>query len=101
MSVNYVNEKIHVAVECLCGEGSFKKRLEDATVSALTRLEDKDLTGDLSKDLKYILDWTKWNMEGGVIQTEPNEEERGQLIEKMLNVLIETERMVGKNDDPE
>lgn len=89
-SSDYVWEKMHLAICCLCGEGSFKSRLADATISALTSLKDGDLIGELSQDLNYILDWTKRNMVGGVIQREPDELERKTLIEKMMRVLNET-----------
>lgn len=89
-SSDYVWEKMHLAIYCLCGEGSFNSRLADATISALTRLDDEDLPGELGQDLKYILDWTKRNMVGGVIQREPDEMERKRLIEKMMHVLNET-----------
>ncbi len=80
---------MNVAVRCLCGDGSFKARLENATVSALIHLND-DLSGELAEDLKYILNWTKENMEDGIIQQEPDEHERKTLIDKMLHVLHET-----------
>lgn len=93
-SSNYVWEKMHVAISCLCDEGNFKTRLANATVSALVRLDDDDLSGELKQDLKYILDWTKGNLMNGVIQREPNELERKKLIEKMLHVLHETQGKV-------
>lgn len=89
-SPGYVWEKMYVAVSCLCGDGSFKTRLENATVSALIRLNDDDLSGELGGDLAHILNWTKRNMVGGSIQKEPNELEKKELIEKMLHVLLET-----------
>jgi hypothetical protein len=91
-SPRYVWEKMYVAIDCLCKEGSFNTRLYNATVSALMRLEDNDLTGDLAEDLKHILDWTKRNITEGSLQREPDELERNELIEKMLHVLLETTR---------
>jgi len=90
-SPGYVWEKMHVAIGCLCGEGSFKERLEDAAVSALVRLEATDLTGDLQQDLMFILSWTKGNLVEGRLQREPDELERGKLVEKMLHLLLETD----------
>lgn len=87
---DYVSEKMSVAIGCLCGEGSFKQRLENATISALGVLKNSDLTGELAGDLKYILDWTNRNMDNGVIQREPGEFERRKIVEKMLHVLTET-----------
>ena len=89
-SPDYVWEKMHVAISSLCGEGSFKERLGNATVSALMRLDDDDLPGELGQDLKFILDWTKRNLANDAIQREPNELERYQLIEKMMHILTET-----------
>ena len=89
-SLNYVCEKMHVAIDCLCGDGPFISRLENATISALIRLKDDDLTGELAEDLKYILVWTKNNITDGKIQKEPDELERGKLIEKMLHVMLAT-----------
>lgn len=89
-SRSYVWQKMYVAVSCLCKEGSFKERLENATLSALIRLEEEDLDEDLSEDLKFILNWTKNNMVDGKIQKEPDEIERNVLIEKILHVMLRT-----------
>jgi hypothetical protein len=89
-SPSYVWEKMYVAIDCLCREGSFVKRLENATASALIRLENTDLTGDLAEDLKFILAWTRDNIAGGKLQNEPNELQRKELVEKMLHVMLET-----------
>jgi|GEM_PF-1574529 len=42
------------------------------------------------KDLKFVLSWTKDNMENGKIKRMPNELERKELIEKMLYLLLRT-----------
>lgn len=88
--MNYVCEKMYVAIDCLCGDGSFIARLENATISSLVRLDENDLTGQLGEDLKFILKWTKLNMVGGKLQKEPDELERKELIRKMLQVMLET-----------
>jgi len=95
---DYVNEKMAVAVSCLCGYSTFKRRLEDATISALIQLEDDYLTGELAEDLKYILDLTKRSLFDGKIQVEPNELERRELVDKMLHVLLETTRLKAKEE---
>ncbi|MGH8491238.1 MAG: hypothetical protein ACREXS_20840 [Gammaproteobacteria bacterium] len=59
-------------------------------MSALMRLNDDDLSGELAGDLAHILGWTKRNMVAGSIQREPNELEKKELVEKMLHVLLET-----------
>lgn len=90
-SRGYISEKMNVAISCMCGDGTFKQRLENATMSALILLEDDDLFGDsiehLSGDLTFILNWTKRNMVNGIIQQEPDKLQRKQLIEKMIRVL--------------
>ncbi len=89
-SPGYVWEKLYLAIDCLCGKGAFVERLENATVSALIRLEDPDLTGDLGDDFKFIMRWTRDNIVGGKLQKEPDELERKKLVEKMLRVMLET-----------
>jgi hypothetical protein len=89
-SPGYVWEKMYVAVDCLCREGSLKERLENATISALLRLNDDDLTGEPANDLKYVLDWTKRNIVNGELQRQPDEIETKRLVEKMLSILLDT-----------
>jgi len=91
-SPDYVWEKMYVGIGCLCGDGPFISRLENATISALARLKDDDLRGELAEDLTFILRWTKNNITGGTIQEEPDELDRNKLIEKMLHVMLETHR---------
>jgi len=97
---DYVWEKIAIAVDCLCGAGTFKKRLENATISALSHLQDDYLTGELAEDLKYVLDWSKRNMFDGEIQREPNELERKEFIEKILRIMSDTHEIrINKYND--
>ena len=91
-SEGYVWEKMVVAVECLCGDGTFMSRLENATCSALIRLEESDLDGALGEDLKFVLSLTSRNILSGKFQHEPDELERKKLVEKMLHVLLELTR---------
>lgn len=91
-SMGYVREKMYVAIDCLCGEGSFVERLENATISALMRLENADLLGDLGEDLKYILGWTRDNITDGKLRETPSEHQRKELVERMLHVMLETTR---------
>jgi hypothetical protein len=91
-SNDYIWEKMLVAIECLCGEGSFKSRLENATNSALIRLRDDDAKGKMKEDLEYIFELTRRNIKAGKILKEPDELERKKLIEKMLHILLETTR---------
>ncbi len=89
-SPGYIWEKMCVAIDCLCGAGSFRDRLENATISALIRLDESDLAGELAEDLAFILSWTKSNIADGKLQKEPDELERKKLIEKMLHIMLET-----------
>lgn len=92
-SPNYVWEKMYVAINCLCdGDDPFISRLENATISALSKLEDNDLEGELAEDLRFIFEWTKNNMINGKIQKEPDELKRKELIEKMLHITMVTHR---------
>ncbi len=94
MDTEYVYEKMCDAVYCLCGGGgTFGERLADATVSALGRLEVKDLDGELSEDLRFILHWTKKNINNGMVIRVPNDLERAKIIEKILHILLETHRL--------
>jgi hypothetical protein len=86
----YVWEKMYVAIDCLCGKGEFEERLANATVSALMRLNDDDLDGALGDDLRYVLSWTKGNLDAGHVRRIPDDVEHAKLVEKMLHILIET-----------
>lgn len=89
-SPGYVWQRLHLAITCLCSEGTFTKRLENAA-EAVIPLKEEDLDkGELREDLKYVLKWTSENMLEGVIQKQPDELERNQLIEKMIHILLET-----------
>jgi hypothetical protein len=62
-SPGYVWEKMYVAIGCMCGKASLSDRLVNATVSALMRLDEDDLSpGELRDDLRYVLKWTKGNI---------------------------------------
>lgn len=89
-SPDYVWEKMYLAINSLCGEGPFIKRVENATTGALLNLNENDLTGELADDLRYIFSWTNENIANGKILKEPDELERKKLIEKMLHVMLET-----------
>jgi hypothetical protein len=79
-SREYVWEKVAVAVTCMCGDGTFDSRLESATTSALSSLNYDDLNGLSSlqqiENLKFVLDWTKANVVGGVVQKTPNKTQK-------------------------
>lgn len=66
--------------------------IENSILYALIRLEDNDLDGELQEDLKFVLSWTRDNMENGKIKRMPNELEQKELIEKMLYLLLRTNR---------
>lgn len=88
----YVWEKMYAAVGSMCGRSPLDERLYNASVAGLMRLEDHDLDGDLGEDLKYVLDWTKRNVDGDSSVTKvPDDIELSRLIDKMLHILIETQ----------
>lgn len=88
---NYICEKITIAIICLCGEGTFNSRLENATISALCHLDSGDINeewNDRQKEtLNSIFKLTTKNIIGGKIQKELNEVERKNLIEKLISLL--------------
>jgi hypothetical protein len=90
-SRGYVWEKMYVAVSSMCGRSTLEERIYNATISALARLNDDDLDGELGEDLKYVLQWTKHNMADGVAKKAPDDVELSQLIEKMLRILEATQ----------
>jgi hypothetical protein len=85
---------MYSAVWSMCGKGSLEERLSDASISALMRLEERDLPeGELQESLKYVLKWTKHNMAGEhAMKKLPDDLELRSLIEKMLNILLEIDR---------
>lgn len=55
-STDYVNEKLWVAIDCLCsGKGNFEDRLFNAWTSALSRLESSDSTAQIAEELNSVL----------------------------------------------
>jgi hypothetical protein len=55
-SIDYLSEKIAVAVDCLCGgDGRFEERLWDAHVSSLHGLDQHPLPPDVAEDLGFVL----------------------------------------------
>jgi hypothetical protein len=89
-SSGYVWEKMYVAIGCMCGKASLDDRLVNATISALMRLNEDDLSGELGDDLKYVLNWTKGNVVDERVTTLPDDVEHSILIEKMLHIFLET-----------
>jgi hypothetical protein len=88
----YVWKKMYSAIWSMCGSGALEDRLCDATISALMRLEDHDLDEcQLGEDLKYVLGWTKHNLDGERhLKKLPDELQLRKLIETMLHILLET-----------
>lgn len=91
-SIGYVWEKMYVATTCMCGRGDLETRLTDAAISALMRLNDDELSGELGDDLRYVLKWTKYNLKGGAVENVPDDLELKGLVERMLHILLETAR---------
>ena len=89
---DYLKENIVLAIKCLCLEGSFKNRFEDACGTALLRLKNDDLKGEYSEDLKYVLRECS-KMKNGTFEHNFNEETIGKITENLIGILIETIRM--------
>jgi hypothetical protein len=89
-SPGYIWEKMYVAISCMCGKSSLEQRISDATISALMRLNENDLDGELGEDLKYVLKWTKNNIYSGETMKVPDDLEHKKLVEKMMHIMLET-----------
>jgi hypothetical protein len=90
-SRDYVLEKVSAAVNCMCGDGTFDSRLENATTSALSRLNHDDLNGLASlqqiENLKFVLDWSKENVVGGVIQRPLDNARKSNFIDRLISLM--------------
>lgn len=87
-----------VAVSSLAsGAGSFEDRLYNAYISALIRLEQTDAPESLAEDLKWVLDFCRAHHPAQQqYMTEIPELQRGELVEKLMHLLIETSRMTAR-----
>jgi len=74
----------------MCGDGTFDSRLENATISALSRLNHDDLNGISSlqqiESLKFVLDWSKENVVGGVIPKPLDNTLKSNFIERLSSL---------------
>jgi hypothetical protein len=73
------------AITALCGKSSLKERLANAGL-ALISLRDNDLSGDINSELRYLLHWTRDNLDGGEVKAVPGDVEYSKLVEKMLSM---------------
>jgi hypothetical protein len=95
-AVNYIWEKVSVAVECLCGNGTFEDRLCDAYVSSLSRLDSKDPPAELAADLNWVLTKCKQYLVPGTDRmSSVSETDRRNIAKKLVHVLTETSRNAG------
>jgi hypothetical protein len=95
-AVNYIWEKVSVAVECLCGNGTFEDRLCDAYVSSLSRLDSKDPPAELAADLTWVLTKCKQYLVPGADRMRSvAETDRRNIAKKLVHVLTETSRNAG------
>ena len=81
-------EKMLLAVKCLCGSGSFERRLDNATVTALVGLMDHEVEGELAEDFRFILEHTTGNIENKRLSAETQQE----IADKMLRILCEAHK---------
>jgi len=89
-AISYLWEKSMVAVTSLAdGEGVFEKRLENAWVSAIIRMELADSSDDLYGDLEWVLATCRKYLRQGKCSP-VSESDRLELVEKLVHILIET-----------
>lgn len=94
-SVNYIWEKVMVAVNCLCaGTGPFEERLYNAYISALMRLDSRDPNAELADDLNWVLMVCQRQVVSGEGRMSPVPElDRHKIAEKLVSLLIKSSRM--------
>jgi len=96
-SVDYLWEKVMVAVDCLCaGAGPFEERLYNAYISALMRLDSSDPNAELADDLNWVLMVCHRHIvPGGGRMSAVPELDRCKIAEKLVSLLIKSSRMTG------
>lgn len=93
-AVNYIWEKVAVAVESLCGAGTFEDRLYDAYISALIRLGSSDPPAEIAEELNWVLLKCKHHVvDGQDRMSAVPEADRRLIVTKLVHVLIATSRM--------
>lgn len=55
-----------------------------------------DLEGELGEDLRFVLRWTADNLDGGRVKKLPRGLDRSRLVDRMLHLLLETDRIQQK-----
>src|ERR1035441_8855806 len=95
ISVDYIWEKITVAVSCLCGgTGSFEERFYNAYNDALIRLRPGEPPPKLAEDLRWVLEMCdRHNVPDAARMNSVLDTDRRELVEKLIHLLIETSRM--------
>jgi hypothetical protein len=95
ISVDYIWEKVMVAVGCLCsGTGSFEERFYNAYNDALIRLRVGEPPPKLAEDLRCVLEMCDRHHVPDAPKMSPvPDTDRRKLVEKLIHLLIETSRM--------
>lgn len=89
----YLRQLIYELLQHMCGDGSFINRLENAANFTFSKLnKEKDLEGlekETLDNIEFILKWTEYNLVNGKLENEPNELERSEITEKIINIILE------------
>lgn len=98
-SVDYIQEKVWVALETLCaGTGSFEERLADAHLSALMQLSSNDATAEIAEELNWVLHLCERHLVPGKERMSPVPElDRIKVAEKLVNLLVKTSQMMARD----
>ena len=85
---DYVNEKTRVAVDCLCsGKGVFEERMQNALISALSRLVSYDPAAEYAEELISVLRLCRsHNLPNESRMKEFTNEERSRISRNLLHV---------------
>ncbi|BBO32538.1 hypothetical protein [Lacipirellula parvula] len=98
-SVDYVWEKVAVAITALCqGDGTFEERLFNAWVPALMVLNSNDGSAEIAEELNVLLMVGNRYISEGRMLPIPDTD-RFLIVDKLINLLIETTRLTSTESD--
>jgi hypothetical protein len=106
-SLENIQTKLEVAVQCLCGAGTFEERLWNAYVSALDQVSQRDANVELVEDLGWLLArCQRYLIAAGGPTSEGRmslvpELERLEFTEKLVGLLTRCSEIVGQENSDE